>query len=202
MAVAPPKVTSVDVDQKLSQLDKKLESVRGLYEKYFSGLLRIEPSKEHRELKALMDSISVADVKSTAVKFRHQTIQSRYLQLLKMWTKTLREIEEGTHKRELFLLEKKEEFKRQTHEQPRPNLKAPNSKPDSAHDKYLNHIYDKLSAAVGTTQGLPSRDSFLTKVGSQIVAMKEKNPDKQVEIRLQKNAAGKLEVKIKLQPKT
>lgn len=193
---------TVDIDLRLTQLDQKLEAVRHLYDRYFSGLLKIEPAKEHRELKAMMTGISTADIKSTATKFRHQTIQSRYLQHLKMWTKTLREIEEGTHKRELFLLEKKEEFKRLTNEQPRPEFAAALKQQDDAQDKYLSSLYDRLTSAVGESKPFPSKDIFVKKIGSQILDLKKKNPDKRVEIRLQKNTQGKLEVKIKLQPKT
>lgn len=205
MAVAPQKTPPIDTEQRLNQLDNKLESVRNLYEKYFSGVLKIEPHKEHHELKSLISSLSPADIKSTATKFRLQSIQSRYLQLQKLWTKTLREIEEGTHKRELFLMEKKEEFKRNTQEQKRPDFASSGrndpSVPDSAQMQYLNMLYDKMAQAVGKGQNLPSRDSFVKKVGSQVVNLKNKNPDKRVELRLQKNAEGKLEVKIKLQPK-
>lgn len=201
-AQSPP---SIDIDTRLSQLDSKLEKVRSLFEQYFTGVLKSQPQREHQEFKSSLTQISSADLKTTASKFKFQSIQSRHLQLSQLWTKTLRQIEEGTHKRELFLLDKKEEFEKfkQTGEQPRPPAaKTVEKKPSANTQKYVEALYEKMSSLVGKQQKLMAKEAFITKVSEQVQSAREKHPDKKVELRLLKNAHGKIEVKLTLQPKS
>ena len=185
----------MDIEAKLNEIDRGLQKVQSLYDQYFAGVQKREPSKEHQEFKSAFTRITPADLKTTAAKFRFQSIQSRYLQLSNLWSKIQRQMEEGTYKRDLFLLEKK------TGEQPRPaNLNLPTSEAPK-NKKYLETLYEKMSSLVGDTQKLPEKQSFLANMDKQLSELKAKNPDKKIELKLQKSPTGKVEVKIKLQQK-
>ncbi|MBN8553865.1 MAG: hypothetical protein J0L93_00290 [Deltaproteobacteria bacterium] len=195
---SPKAGASIDIDAKLTEVDRGLQKVQSLYEQYFAGVQKREPSKEHQEFKTSLARITPVDLKTTAAKFRFQSIQSRYLQLSTLWTKIQRQIEEGTYKRDLFLLEKKT-----TGEQPRPaNLSATNSATETPKaKKHLETLYEKMSALVGSTQKLPEKQTFLANMDKQLTDLKAKNPDKKIELKIQKSATGKVEVKIQLQQK-
>jgi hypothetical protein len=185
---------SIDIDAKLTQLDSRLQKVQSLYDQHFAGVLKREPSKEHQDFRASLSSVTPADLKTTAAKFRFQSLQSRHLQLSTLWSKILKQMEEGTYKRDLFLLEKKH-----AHEKVAPTPPTHAEMPAAPKaKKHLELLYEKMSKMISKEQKLPEKQAFIASIDKQISALKQKNPDKKIELKIHKNEAGKLEVKIKV----
>lgn len=180
-----------DVDFRLGQIEQQLEGLRNLYEQHFAGVLKRIPVREHDQFKAALKSILPHELKSTAMRFRHQGIQTRHLQMSNRWAKVLREIEEGTYKRDLFLMKAKE------HAAPAPT-ESPAAK-KSGFSSQLEKLYEKYSEmAVAQKQKIPEKASFIKALQSQIETQKAKHPQAKIELKLQKDEGGKYQVKLKV----
>ena len=200
------------MDMRLFDLQNEMERVRGLYDQYFAGVLKHEPRKEHDGLLKIVKSIRPGDVKTTASRFKFQSLQQRYTSYSTHWQKFLKQMEEGTFRRDLAYLRRVKDVLKE--EAPLTNESAQNlgalSKKDKssagdtlkskAYPASLEKLYEKVSA-LSAEKGskAPHREKFLDSIAQQIQTQKTKNPGKKVEIKLGKNKDGKVEVKISSQ---
>jgi len=199
------------MDMRLLDLQNEMERVRGLYDQYFAGVLKQEPRKEHDGLIKIVKSIKPGDVKTTASRFKFQSLQQRYTSYSTHWQKILKQMEEGTFRRDLAYLRRVKNVLKE--EAPATNKSSPNlggtaKKDGSAGDTVklkayppsLEKLYEKVSA-LSAEKGskVPNREKFLDSITQQIQSQKTKNPGKKVEVKVAKNKDGKIEVKISAQ---
>lgn len=83
-------------------LEEALETLRIHHEKYFLGLIRKPPTEERGAVRSAILKLKSGFVRNTAVRFRVASLHNRYLSYERMWDRTLREMEEGTYRRDLF----------------------------------------------------------------------------------------------------
>ncbi len=83
-------------------LEDDLETLRIHFEQYFLGLVRKPPTQERAAVRNAVLQLKSGFIRNTAVKFRVNALHNRYLAYERMWDRTLREIEEGTYRRDLF----------------------------------------------------------------------------------------------------
>ena len=95
----PPPVTPDEFDQYLDDLETRLERLRSLYEQYFMGMERIEPSVARKDVDRRFWVLRREKVRNTARRFKLQTLVQRYNTLQQYWHRTCREIEQGTYRR-------------------------------------------------------------------------------------------------------
>ena len=88
--------------QELAELDEALTNLHVLYEKYFLGIDRKPPDAERKRISAKAREMRNTSIRNTALKFKVNSIFAKLLSFERMWDRTLREIEEGTYKREVF----------------------------------------------------------------------------------------------------
>ncbi len=86
----------------LTQLEGELAELRGAYEQYFMGNERVPPLKKHDAFKKRYLQLKSSSVRQTAVKFRLETIGQKLLTFERLWDRTLKDIENGTYKRDLL----------------------------------------------------------------------------------------------------
>ena len=86
----------------LDQIDEAMIGLQVLYEKYFLGIDRRPPEAQRRQVSEKMRLLKTTTVKNTALKFRIQTLFAKLISFERMWDRTLREIEEGTYKRDVY----------------------------------------------------------------------------------------------------
>src|SRR2546429_1378854 len=79
-----------------------MTNLQVLYEKYFLGIDRRPPDAQRRQVSEKMRLLKTTQVKNTALKFRIQTMFAKLISFERMWDRTLREMEEGTYKRDVF----------------------------------------------------------------------------------------------------
>lgn len=115
--------TSESLAQELDELMGEVEALRGAYEQYFLGIERKPPTLRHDRLKKRVVAIQTSTVKQTAVKFKAQTLNSKLLTYERLWSRTLKEIEDGTYKRDLF--------KAKLHTKDKDDVKPPPPPPDA-----------------------------------------------------------------------
>lgn len=97
-------------DEDLEVLSRKLMSLKLAYDQYFLGSRPREPAMLADEVRKLVVVYSNQGIKNTAMRFKFNSIVSRYQAYKRQWTDTLRKIEAGTYSRH--------QFKSKLHERP------------------------------------------------------------------------------------
>jgi hypothetical protein len=85
----------------LDDLEEEIELLKVAYERYFNGVDRIPPAREHDTVKRHVRDLQRTRGGSTAVRFRSQQLKARLVTYEHYWTRILRQIEQGTFKRVL-----------------------------------------------------------------------------------------------------
>lgn len=90
-----------EFDNEVSQLEVNLDRLRALYEQYFLGIERIEPSVARKSVDRQFWQLKRVTMRNTARRFRFQTLVQRYNTLQQHWMKVCRQIENGTYPRHI-----------------------------------------------------------------------------------------------------
>lgn len=92
----------------LDDLEEDIELLKVAYERYFNGVDRIPPAREHDAVKLYLRNTLRLRSGSTAVRFRLQGLKARLITYEQYWTRILRQIEAGTFKRILAVSKRRE----------------------------------------------------------------------------------------------
>ncbi len=197
--VLGPKMNAGATEVKIHVLEQSLEDLKHAYELFFSGQARVEPRNLHDEFRKKLLTMNPAELTSTSHKFRFVNLKSRYNQLHVHWEKICQQIEDGTYRRDKFLakvheMEREEKVKSKSNEPSRP---APSPVDISEKEtRAIQTLYKKLKESSGEAAKLPALDKFTSQMSKQIIHFKDKNPGKNFEFRLAKDAKGKVQIKI------
>jgi hypothetical protein len=93
---------SETLGEEIAELTGEIEGLRAAYEQYFLGIERKPPTDRHEKLKKRINAVLTTTVRQTAVKFKAATLNNKMLTYERLWARTLKEIEDGTYKRDLF----------------------------------------------------------------------------------------------------
>jgi hypothetical protein len=88
--------------EELTSWEERLSLLQATYEKYFCGIDRRAPDKERKAVSDAIRRLRTANVRNTSLRFRAQTLFAKLLTFERMWDRTLREMEEGTYRRDVF----------------------------------------------------------------------------------------------------
>jgi hypothetical protein len=91
-----------------TELEADLAELRAAYELYFQGVDRLPPLKRHDAYKRAYAKLKSTQIRQTAAKFRIETIGQKLLTYERLWDRTIKEIENGSYKRDLAKLKRKE----------------------------------------------------------------------------------------------
>lgn len=89
-----------EIDAMLTNLERQIERLRVLYERYFNGVDRRPPTHARQEVVRLSFELEHTFINNTAQKFRLRALVQRTQTFKVYWDRTLRQIEEGTYKRD------------------------------------------------------------------------------------------------------
>jgi len=78
------------------------------YERYFNGVDRVPPAREHDRVKRQVRSVQRIRGGTTQLRFRYQGLKARLITYEQYWTRILRQIEKGTFKRILAVSKRRE----------------------------------------------------------------------------------------------
>ena len=95
-----------ELHQLLDELDGRIEALKILYEQYFLGIEKLEPQKERQGVARIVRRVQTAQTKNTAVRFRLNSLNQRFLSYQSYWNRIVREIEAGTYHRDLARVER------------------------------------------------------------------------------------------------
>ncbi len=85
----------------LDEIEEQIELLKVAYERYFNGVDRVPPAREHDAIKRNVRNLARMSTGSTAVRFRAQGLKARLVTYEQYWTRILLQIERGTFKRVL-----------------------------------------------------------------------------------------------------
>lgn len=88
-----------EIDIQISELETRIDRLRALYEQYFMGFERTEPSVPRKDVERRIQDLRKVRFNNTAKRFKFQTLIQRYNTMQQYWGRICREIENGTYKR-------------------------------------------------------------------------------------------------------
>ena len=88
--------------ERLDDLEKTAEIIRREFEQFFMGLQRRAPTTAQAKLAGMMRKIIEDELVDWATldRFRFNQIHARFISMERIWARTLKQIEDGTYKRE------------------------------------------------------------------------------------------------------
>ncbi len=92
----------VALNTELDAIDHQLSHLKILYEKYFSGLERVEPLRERDELRRRIRDLMDTPISNATQRFRFIQVRARAQTLELYWTRNLNMMERGTHPKMRF----------------------------------------------------------------------------------------------------
>jgi hypothetical protein len=93
-------------------LEKELHELKARFDQFFLGIERKNPSREADDVRSRLVNLKSAFIRNTALKFRVQSLYQKFLAYERLWQRTLKEMEEGTYRRDILRLRHKNERKK------------------------------------------------------------------------------------------
>jgi hypothetical protein len=95
-----------ELDVQINDLETRIDRLKALYEQYFQGIERLEPTVPRKEVDRKLAMLRKEQIRNTAQRFRLQSLVQRYTSYQTHWGRITRQIEEGTYKRDLLRAKK------------------------------------------------------------------------------------------------
>lgn len=106
--MAREELDGLELEAELEALQKKMERLRVLYEQYFQGIERIPPHSLQKDVVRIIHRLTQARIRSTTLKFRLQGLVQRFNAHRAYWTRSVREMEEGRHRKQIARAERRQ----------------------------------------------------------------------------------------------
>ncbi|GAB4210662.1 MAG: hypothetical protein OHK0013_31510 [Sandaracinaceae bacterium] len=90
-----------EFEQRLHDAEVRLARLKALYEQWFQGIERVEPTVARKELDRALEALRREQPRNTALRFRFQQLTARYGTYGIYWSRVAKQIEDGTYRREL-----------------------------------------------------------------------------------------------------
>jgi hypothetical protein len=88
----------------LDELEKQAEGIRRDFDQYFLGLSKRPPTTAQAQLAGVFRKLKEEELRewNTQDKFRFNQIHARFVSMERVWARTMKQIEDGTYKRDKF----------------------------------------------------------------------------------------------------
>lgn len=84
-----------DLKETLDRIEADIAEVKRQYDLFFQGVRRQEPTDTRREVEESVRRIGQRKLTNSNDQFRFNNLQSRFYSFSNLWTRTVRELEEG-----------------------------------------------------------------------------------------------------------
>jgi hypothetical protein len=88
-------VSSASIEADIARLETRLRQLKVQYDMFFNGALPREPFELRADVERLIKRYSNAPIRKYAQRFHFNSLVSRFNSLSELWTKTIRNLEEG-----------------------------------------------------------------------------------------------------------
>jgi len=95
-------VTPAEILRELDELDHRLERLRIKYDQFFTGTEKAMPYVLRKDIDRRFQALHREQMRNTGARFRFQTLVQRFTSYQTYWTRILRQIEEGTYRRDVI----------------------------------------------------------------------------------------------------
>lgn len=89
-----------DLKTALDRIETDIAELKRQYDLFFQGNRRTEPTEERRILEWMVRRMGQRRIPNTSDQFRFSTLQGRYYSLANLWSRIVRELEEGRLQRD------------------------------------------------------------------------------------------------------
>jgi hypothetical protein len=86
---------TVKPDEDLEDFEERLRVLKNKYDQFFAGIRKMPPTTDRRALDVTVHEMGKLNMRDNTRRFRFNTILSRYNQYREMWSRRMREREEG-----------------------------------------------------------------------------------------------------------
>lgn len=94
-------LTREGIEARLTEMEKKMDRLRSMYESFFMGMERVPPETLRREMNRMMLEMQQVPIGNSSMRFRFQSLSQRWVLQSTYWNRTMREIEAGTFRRDM-----------------------------------------------------------------------------------------------------
>jgi hypothetical protein len=137
------------LNNRLDELERRMFVLKLQYEKYFSGLERVEPIRERDEIRRFLHDLMQEPITNGRQRFKFQNLRARFTSLEMYLTRNLVMIERGTHPKMKFRASVKER-QRAEQESLRAKVAARQERqltPEEREDRAYTKIFDSYIEA-------------------------------------------------------
>jgi hypothetical protein len=169
----------------LTDLDESIQNLMVLYEKYFIGIDRKPPDQERKRVSDKARELRTSTIRNTALKFKINTLFAKLISFERMWDRTLREMEEGTYKRDVYKAKLHQKEREPQGQAAAPARRGPSAPAIS--DANLRRLYDTYLVArqrCGEPITGLSYDSMATRIRAQVPELMQKHKAKNIEFKV------------------
>ncbi len=85
----------------IGELEERVDRLRNLYEQYFLGFEKLEPSVSRKDVDRRFMILRKEQIRNTAMRFRFNVVTQKYNTYAMHWVRICRQIEDGTYKRHI-----------------------------------------------------------------------------------------------------
>ena len=82
-------------DDELDKLEEDIRRLKNRYDQFFNGIAKVPPSFERHQVEGMIHELSKQKMRDNTRRFRFNQILSRFNQFREMWSRRMREREEG-----------------------------------------------------------------------------------------------------------
>jgi hypothetical protein len=107
-----------ELERLIGELEIAVDRLRSLYEQYFMGIERLEPTVPRKDCDRRVQLLRKEQIRNTALRFRFQMLVQRYNTYQTHWQRICRDIENGTYKRHVVRAQKRFGIRRQSDHPP------------------------------------------------------------------------------------
>ncbi|MEL6346707.1 MAG: MXAN_5187 C-terminal domain-containing protein [Myxococcota bacterium] len=136
--------------KRLEELDRRLTVLKIQYDKYFSGLERIEPLREREELRRMFRDLMTENISNSRQRFLFQNLRARYNTMEMYFTRNLVMIERGTHPKMQFRAAMRDRQKREAEARIASNRARQRNEEDDRRqreDRAYSQVFERYIAA-------------------------------------------------------
>ena len=114
-----------EIEQLINELEKDIDRLHALYNQYFMGIEKVEPSIPRKNLNRKINLLRREQIQNTAIRFRLQMQIQKYNTQSTYWNRICRQIENGTYNRQVMLAKRRVKARHKYSEIPPARSSAP-----------------------------------------------------------------------------
>ncbi len=150
------------MEKELTDLEARMARLRVLYDQYFMGIERMEPTYLRGEVDKIFRRSQILKLGNTVFKFRYRSLQQRYTSYRSYWDRIVRMIEDGKMRRGVNIMsgrlpdgegEEQDSSGEEGRSGPRESLRSQRRRFRRRGDAEESEVADAAAAAAAQLQG-------------------------------------------------